>query len=212
MSLEIWNRVCTPPPKVLTSIGGGRMKGMTSINPQWRFQVMTEVFGLVGVGWNFRVTKQWTHTDTLGQEALFVEVALKVLVNEEWSEDIYGVGGSMLIASESAGLRLSDEAYKMATTDALSVAMKQLGVGADIYLGNFSNADSKYTINYFNLIDLIEEAGADSNKICNKYGVKNVDAIPQKEIPNIIAMLKKKIDEKNKSVPMEFDTTKNGDK
>ena len=29
---------------------------------------------------------------------------------------------------------LNDEAYKMALTDAISVACKQLGVGADVYL------------------------------------------------------------------------------
>jgi hypothetical protein len=49
----------------------------------------------------------------------------------------------MLIVQESAGLHTSDEAYKMATTDALSVAMKQLGVAADIYLGH--NNESKYS-------------------------------------------------------------------
>ena len=48
----------------------------------------------------------------------------------------------MLIAKEKAGLYTSDEAYKMAVTDALSVALKALGVAADIYLGNFDG--SKY--------------------------------------------------------------------
>jgi len=41
----------------------------------------------------------------------------------------------MLVENESKGPHTSDEAYKMALTDALSVAMKALGVAADIYLG-----------------------------------------------------------------------------
>lgn len=41
----------------------------------------------------------------------------------------------MLITAEKEGLHTNDEAYKMALTDALSVAMKAIGVGADVYLG-----------------------------------------------------------------------------
>ena len=41
----------------------------------------------------------------------------------------------MLVEKEKAGLHFNDEAYKMAETDALSVAMKALGVGANIYSG-----------------------------------------------------------------------------
>ena len=55
---------------------------------------------------------------------------------------IPGIGGSMFVASEKAGLRTNDECYKMAVTDALSVAMKMLGVGADIYMGRYDG--SKY--------------------------------------------------------------------
>ena len=59
-----------------------------------------------------------------------------------WSDAIPGTGGSMFCANERNGPNCSDECYKMATTDALSVAAKALGVGADIYW----QADStKYT-------------------------------------------------------------------
>jgi hypothetical protein len=44
----------------------------------------------------------------------------------------------MYIAKEKSGLRTNDEAPKMAVTDALSVACKMLGVGADIYRGRWS--------------------------------------------------------------------------
>ena len=46
------------------------------------------------------------------------------------------------MAKESKGLYSSDEGYKMAVTDALSVAMKSLGVAADIYAGKWDG--SKY--------------------------------------------------------------------
>lgn len=41
----------------------------------------------------------------------------------------------MLLVQETKGTHTSDEAYKMSLTDALSVAMKSLGVGADVYMG-----------------------------------------------------------------------------
>ena len=52
---------------------------------------------------------------------------------KEWSKPIVGVGGSMFIAKEKSGPYTSDEAYKMALTDAISVSCKALGIAADIY-------------------------------------------------------------------------------
>ena len=47
----------------------------------------------------------------------------------------------MFVANETKGLYTSDEAYKMALTDALSVACKALGMGADVYW----HGGTKYT-------------------------------------------------------------------
>lgn len=55
---------------------------------------------------------------------------------------IPGVGGSMLIALESTGLRTDDDAYKKAYTDAQSVACKALGIGASVY---WKDESTKYT-------------------------------------------------------------------
>lgn len=61
---------------------------------------------------------------------------------EAWSAPIPGVGGSMLIALESTGLRTDDDAYKKAYTDAQSVACKALGIGANVY---WKDESTKYT-------------------------------------------------------------------
>ena len=63
---------------------------------------------------------------------------LYVKVDGEWSKPIYGTGGNVLLRKGSA----SDEGYKMAFTDALSIACKSLGIGADIW---FANDKTKYT-------------------------------------------------------------------
>lgn len=139
MDITTWRK---PPESALKKIGGGRLKGMSDINPQWRIDVMNEKFGPCGIGWTWKFVRTWT--ESCGDEvAVFVEILVEY---EEQGTglkgSIPGIGGNMLYVKESAGLRLNDEAYKMATTDALSVSMKFLGIGADIYLGSYDG--SKY--------------------------------------------------------------------
>jgi len=141
-NLETWNKLKKPPPEALKIIRGGRIAGMTDIKPQWRYQIMTETFGLCGVGWKFDVINKWIEEGSHEQKIAFVDIKLFVKIDGEWSEPICGNGGSMLVVKESAGLHTSDEAYKMATTDALSTAMKMIGVASDIYMGLWDG--SKY--------------------------------------------------------------------
>ena len=140
-NMKVWEAVCTPPAWALKKIAAGRMAGKTDINPQWRIKALTEQFGMCGVGWKIEIVKKWTKPGAQGEVMCFVDLNLFIrtgvnsLDNAIWSEPIPGSGGSMLVASESKGLRASDEGYKMATTDAISVACKMIGVAADIYQG-----------------------------------------------------------------------------
>lgn len=140
-NMKIWNAVRTPPQSALKEIRGGRLSGMTDISPQWRMQALTETFGPAGIGWTYETIRQWTQEGPEGQVGAFVNINLFICQNGEWSRGIPGSGGSMLIAKEKSGLHFSDEAFKMATTDAISVAAKALGVGSDVYMGQL---DSKY--------------------------------------------------------------------
>lgn len=141
-NLNIWTAVEKPPKSALKTIKGGRLSGMTDINPQWRYRAMTEQFGLCGEGWAYDIVRLWTEPGTDGQVMAFAQVGLRIKRGEHWSDPIPGIGGAAMIAKESGGLRSSDEAYKMALTDALSVAMKMLGVGSAIYEGRWDG--SKY--------------------------------------------------------------------
>lgn len=119
------------------------MKGKSDINPQWRYKAMTETFGIVGMGWKFTVDKMWTEPAANGETMAFVNVSVYVNIGGEWSQAIPGTGGATLIVSESKGMYNDDDAYKKATTDALSTAMKMLGVAADIYMGLWDGAKYK---------------------------------------------------------------------
>jgi len=144
-NLEVWNKVKQPPAHALKTIQGGRLKNMTDINPQWRYQVMTETFGMCGFGWKYEIVNLWTEAAPDEQKIGFAQILLYIKQGEKWSDGIPGVGGSMLVSKEQAGLHTSDEVYKMAITDALGVAMKMLGIAADIYAGLFDG--TKYKVN-----------------------------------------------------------------
>jgi hypothetical protein len=125
----------TPPATALKEIKGGRLKGMTDINPQWRYLALTEIYGLCGFGWKYEIVRVWIEPGADGVIFAFAEINLYVNIDGQWSESIPGSGGSQLVQKERDGLYNNDEAYKMAITDALSVATKMLGIGANIYMG-----------------------------------------------------------------------------
>jgi len=139
--LDLYKKVKQPPAWAQKIIGAGRLKGKTDINPQWRYEVLTENFGICGVGWKYIIKKLWL--EKAGDETLsFAEIDLYIKNGDNWSDPIPGIGGNKMIAKETNGSHNSDECFKMAVTDALSVACKMLGIGADIYSGG--NHDSKY--------------------------------------------------------------------
>lgn len=140
-NMSIYDALRNTPKEAQKTIKGGRLSGFTDINPQYRIEQLTKQFGPCGIGWYYEPVKKWT--EQAGDELLcFVDINLFIKVDGEWSKPIAGTGGSSLLMSESRGLRASDEGYKMATTDAISVACKQLGIGADIY---WAAGETKYS-------------------------------------------------------------------
>ena len=137
MTLDLYNKVRVVPEEAKKEIRGGRLKGMTDINPMWRIKCLTEQFGPCGFGWYYEITDKWIETCMAKDEITAnIKINLYIKQNDEWSKPVQGIGGSMLVASERNGLYVNDECYKMALTDAISVACKALGMGADVYWGN----------------------------------------------------------------------------
>lgn len=147
-NLELYNALRVVPSEALKTIASGRLKGYSDINPVWRIQKMTETFGPCGIGWKYVITKQWCETYGNTVKA-FCNIDLFVKTDGEWSEAIPGTGGASAVTQEKAGPYFSDECHKMALTDALSVAMKSLGVAADIYFAkgkNLYDPSTKYAM------------------------------------------------------------------
>lgn len=141
-NLSLYNRFRVVPQEAKKTIKGGKLNGFTDINPMWRIKMLTEEFGECGFGWYYDEVEKWT--ETCGQEvAVFIKIHLYIKRNNEWSAPIVGIGGSKMVQLFKGGevVDFSDEAYKMALTDAISIACKALGMAADVY---FANDRTKY--------------------------------------------------------------------
>ena len=140
-NLEIYNQVRSVPDNALKKIEAGRLKGKSDINPMWRIKKLTELFGPVGFGWYTEVKREWSEVGENGETAVFIDINLYVKKDGEWSKPIPGTGGNKVLSLEkkwdngecTVNQYLDDEAYKKAYTDAISVAAKALGIGADVY-------------------------------------------------------------------------------
>ena len=132
-NMQIYNLVRVVPKEAQKTIRGGRLSGFTDINAMWRIQKLTETFGPCGIGWKYTIEREWLEQGANGEIAAFMDILLYYKHDGEWSDGIPGTGGSSFVAKERNGLYTSDECYKMALTDAISVAAKAIGMGADIY-------------------------------------------------------------------------------
>ena len=202
-NLAIYNATRKPPQNALKTIKGGRLSGYTDINPMWRIKALTEQFGPCGIGWKYIITKQWLEEGANGEIAAFTNVDLYIKWNGEWSEAIPGTGGSAFVAKERSGLYTSDECFKMALTDAISVACKSLGMAADIYWESDrtkydtqekqSNADAPSEAQLKKIYALSKEKNIDPETMIaimqERYGKEKSKDLTKKEVSDLITFL-----------------------
>ena len=142
-NLHIYRQVSSVPEDAQKPFESSWGKKLTEINGMWRIQKLTELFGPCGEGWFTEVTRQERVDFPNGEVCVFTDINLylKDTKTGRWSKPIRGTGGNRLVLKNADGLFIDDEAYKKAYTDALGIACKALGFGADIYWGR---NDSKY--------------------------------------------------------------------
>ena len=138
-NMHLWNLLKRTDPKAtkpFTRNGGFRG---TQIDPAWRLMIMTEVFGPVGKGWGYE-QMDWT----IAERMVFIcarvwyidpETGEKCWTGPQW-------GGTEMVRRRNGIEAPDDECFKMSMTDALGKCLVQLGLAADVHMGQFD--DSKY--------------------------------------------------------------------
>lgn len=187
-NMRFYALVQDTPQEAQKPFNNGHFSG-TDINPMWRIKKLTEIFGPAGQGW-------WTEDEQFifqpceatGEIAVFCTLHLLYVdpVTKEVSKPIFGVGGNKFLKSNSRGKFCDDEAYKMAYTDAVSIACKAIGFSSDIY---FSKDRTKYTPM---LDDLLPDSNLPAPSVIKIEDlIKDVDLHVKKLTVNMTADQKK---------------------
>jgi hypothetical protein len=138
----------TDPAHTQKFTRGGGFKG-TAIKPMFSYRRMTEEFGPCGIGWGVgEPTFQVVPGDN--REVLVYCTASIWYRRDDAEARVYGVGGDKVVSYIKANEQYNrperwesdDEAFKKAFTDAVTNALKLIGVGADVHMGLFD--DNKY--------------------------------------------------------------------
>lgn len=175
------------PPEAQKPASNGNFN-FTDINPMWRIKKLTEIFGPAGIGWYTEVLSE--RSETYGDTVMaLVDINLYVKVGDEWSKPIYGTGGNLLVQATKSGARPSDEGYKKAYTDALSIACKALGIGADIWYAK--DPTSKYVDKWVDIGATPVTPAPPQPKIEPAKATVTVDLICE-ECGNVIEDIKKR--------------------
>lgn len=151
-NMKLWDRLGKTDPahtKSFTRAGG--FKG-TAIKPMWSYKMMTEVFGACGQGWGINQPSFQTVSGYNGEVMVYCTVSIwwNNPDQQNGPHTVFGVGGDKVVTYIKPDPRYSrperwendDEAFKKAYTDAVTNALKMIGVGADVHMGMFD--DNKY--------------------------------------------------------------------
>lgn len=136
---DLWDRLGkTDPSHTKQFKRSGGFSG-TAIKPMWSYRRMTEEYGPCGEGWGVNEPSFQVVSGPEGEVLVYCTVSIWHGGREK---TVFGVGGDKVVGKNKYGLVSDDEAFKKAFTDAVTNALKLIGVGADVHMGMFD--DSKY--------------------------------------------------------------------
>jgi hypothetical protein len=140
---KLWDNLGrTDPAHTKQFKRGGGFSG-TAIKPMWSYRRMTEEFGPCGLGWGVGEPAFQVVPGPEGEVLVYCTASVwYTYAPGERQRTVYGVGGDKVVNKFSSGLKSDDEAFKKAFTDAVTNALKLIGVGADVHMGMFD--DNKY--------------------------------------------------------------------
>lgn len=144
--MRVWDKLSRTDPAHTKPFKRPGFSG-TQIDPTYRLQQMTAMFGPVGQAWSILEPKFDVIPGYGDEKLVFCTVGIVFPKDGDVYNPgtTYGVGGDYIVRNakdEGAKPRSTDEAFKMAFTDALGNAMKTLGLGADVFMGQMD--DAKY--------------------------------------------------------------------
>lgn len=147
---DLWDKLGkTDPSHTKKFKRSGGFEG-TAIKPIWSYKRMTEEFGPCGTGWGISEPSFQVVPGHNGEVLVYCTASIWYVQADGRSETVFGVGGDKVVSYIKANAQYNrperwendDEAFKKAFTDAVTNALKMIGVGADVHMGLYD--DNKY--------------------------------------------------------------------
>lgn len=136
---ELWDRLGKTDPKHTKGFKRAGGFSGTAIKPIYSYRRMTEEYGPCGIGWGVGQPTFQTVAAPEGEVLVYCTVSIWHGNRENL---VFGVGGDKAVGKNKYGIVTDDEAFKKSFTDAVTNALKLIGVGADVHMGLFE--DNKY--------------------------------------------------------------------
>ena len=153
-NMGLWDRVCETDPKHTKHVA--QRGGFTAIDAQYQVQKATEVFGPVGSGWGYECEHSVITVD--GASLAVSDVVLWYRIDDN-DKGVYGPVRACNALVSNKG-RIDEDAWKKATTDAITKLLSHLGFNADVFLGRFD--DNRY-------VQRMEKTFEPNAALVNKY-------------------------------------------
>ena len=138
-NLELWHRYGTTDPRHTKEVSYGRK--FTAIDGYYQIMRATEAFGPFGTGWGWTSDEEVVvAVDQTGKAHTFAKVKLSLWYYHAGQDErcVAGPVIAMNMLLSKAGVP-DEEAFKKATTDALTKALSYLGFSADVFMGKFDD-------------------------------------------------------------------------
>lgn len=188
MKTDLWDRLGETDPSHTSKFKRGGGFSGTAIKPMWSYRRMTEEFGPCGEGWGVNEPSFQVVQGDNREVLVYCTVSVWYKTEAGKSHDVFGVGGDKIVTHIRANEQYNrperwesdDEAFKKAFTDAITNALKLIGVGADVHMGLFD--DNKYVNS---VREKIESATKSSAQLKREGSWENVTADLSKDLLDV---------------------------
>lgn len=152
-NLSLWESVCETDPNFTKHVN--QRGGYTSVSPQYQIREATEQFGCYGMGWGFE-SIQFDYQFVAENGLVIINAVFFYILNDK--KATFPITNAWPMKSGSGEkARVDPDFAKKAETNTMSKALSKLGFSADVFLGQFDDAE------YVNMMDAKARVGSDDD-------------------------------------------------
>lgn len=200
-NLRLWDDVCTTDPDYTKQYKGvGGFEG-TAINSTYQIRKATEAFGPVGIGWGYTVLSERFDKGNLfvgkDEDKSVIHEGIGAIVHtlhlRLWyildgkRGEVEHFGHTPFVYQNKYGANTENEPSKKSLTDAIGKCLSMLGFSADIFMGEYDNAEYVDQVKAESAIEKAEnreEEIAAQRAELSEYVMRHIESIKTAQTAN----------------------------